>query len=120
MSSLVPLALLSLFLGQTPSPDSATLKQAAIFVGGLTACAVIANQILGAMQGFKKLRGADPAEDRRYVSRPEHEALKDVVISLKGEFQGLSRTITNEFSELNRSIGVLEGMLTAMNGRSKE
>lgn len=103
-----------------PGNDAATLNQAAIFIAGLTACAVIANQILGALTGFRKLRGADPAEDLRYVTKPEHQALKDEVLSLKSEFQGLARTITHEFSELNRSIGVLEGMLTTMNGRPKD
>jgi hypothetical protein len=104
----------------TGGPDPATLNQAMVFIGGLTACAVIANQVLGAMTGFRKLRGADPAEDLRYVTKPEHQALKDEVLSLKSEFQGLARTITHEFSELNRSIGVLEGMLTTMNGRPKD
>jgi hypothetical protein len=120
LATALPLFLLAQTATATGGNDAATLNQAAVFVGGITACAIIANQVLGVMHGWRKLRGADPVEDMRYVSKPEHQALKDEVLALKTEFQGLARTITNEFSELNRSIGVLEGMLTSMNGRPKD
>lgn len=113
--SMFPAALLPL-LAQAPpvAMDAATQNQALVFLGGAAALSFLANQIMGAVLNFRKLKGADPLDDKRYASKAEHDALKGEVIGLKSEMSGLSRTITNEFSSLNRSIGVLEGMLKAM------
>lgn len=98
----------------TAPPDAATQNQAFVFLGGLVALAVMANQVMGAVISWRKMKGADPAEDRRYATKQEHNLLRDEVIGLKSEMSGLQKTITNEFATLNRSIGVLEGMLKKM------
>ena len=103
-------ALATFFLAQTPN-DPATLNQAMIFIGGLTAVAVIGNQVMGAMLNFRKLKGSDLTSDGRYASKAEHDALRDEVVGIKSEMAGLARTITSEFNGLHRAIGRLEGKI---------
>lgn len=110
LAALFPLAQSSL--------DPATQSQAFVLLGGIAALSLIANQIMGAVINFRKLRGADPADDRRYASRAELDALHDEVTVFKSDFSALSRTINNSFSDLQRSIGRIEGKLDSKPGRS--
>lgn len=99
-------------------PDANTQSQAFIFLGGLVAAAVMANQVFSAIVSFRKLKGVDPADDKRYATKDELETLRSEVGGIKNEVTSLSKTITNEFSSLNRSIGVLEGMLKLISDKN--
>ena len=108
-------ALLSFYLlAQTGTDPATTVTQAVPTLIGLMALIVIGNQVMNGLINFRKLKGADPVDEHRYASKAEHQALREEVITIKTEVSGLSRTLTNEFSSLNRSIGVLEGMLKKM------
>jgi len=92
-------------------PDAASQNQAFIFLGGLVALAVMANQLLGAVNSWRKFRGIDPGEDKRYATRQEHQALRDEVVGIKADVSALCRTINTQFNDLQRSIGRLEGKI---------
>jgi hypothetical protein len=102
--------LASVFLAQNAA-DPATLNQAMIFIGGLTAVALIGNQLMGAIINFKKLKGVDPSDDRRYATKSEHEALTREVSTIKAEFSALTRSINHSFNDILRAVGRLEGKI---------
>lgn len=101
----------SLFLASANPTDPDTQAQALVFIGGLTACAVIANQIMGALVTWKKLKGSDPVSDGRYTTKQEHQALRDEVVGIKSDFSALARTINQSFNDFQRSLGRLEGKI---------
>lgn len=108
-AALSPLAIV--LLAQTAAPDAASQAQAFYVLGGIVALAVMGNQIMGALISWRKLKGTDPQDDRRYASKAEHDALRDEVVGIKADFSNLSRTINIQFNDLQRSIGRLEGKI---------
>ncbi len=113
-------------LAQTPAAnDPATLNQAMIFIGGLTAVAIIGNQIMGAMLNFRKLKGQDPNITRDVeASDKKIKALEDDMKAMElriekriGEHLGgigvrlsnMENTLSRFSADFNRSLGRLEG-----------
>jgi hypothetical protein len=124
------IALFATALAQnTAGNDPATLNQAMIFIGGLTACAVIGNQVMGAMINFRKLKGLEPAvtaantaateaTDRK-IKGLEHD-MRDLELRMEkriGEhlggintrLQSFETTLGRLVGDFNRSLGRLEG-----------
>lgn len=102
-------------LSQIPAtPDQATLNQAMVFVGGLVAVAVIGNQLMGAVIAWRKLKGSDPTDDKRYATRSEHQALRNEVGELQMDVKVLIRSTNNTLGDIQRSLGRLEGKVDTM------
>lgn len=96
----------------TLDKDADTLTQAAVFIGGLTAVAVIGNQLIGVAINWRKLKGADPGDDQRYATRQEHVSLKNEVTGMKSDYTTLLRTMNASFEDIQRSLGRIEGEIS--------
>jgi hypothetical protein len=107
----------ALFLAQASpaAPTSGDINAAAVWIGGLCAVAVIANQIMSAMINVRKLRGVDPDSDARhearYASKTVVDELAKDVASVRTEVAVVSNTLSNELRAIHRSLGRIEGRL---------
>jgi len=108
-AAISPLAVLLAQAGA--ATDAATQSQAFWFIGGLVAVCVMANQVMGAIVTFRKLKGADPTADHRYASKAALGEVKIDLEGLRGEVRGISTTLQNELRAIHRALGRIEGRL---------
>ena len=80
-------------------------------LGGLVGIAIMANQVMGAIITFRKLKGSDPTADIRYASKIEVDDVKKDVSVLRGEVKGISHTLQNELRAIHRALGRIEGAM---------
>jgi hypothetical protein len=105
----------ALFLAQASpaAPTSGDTNAAAVWIGGLCAVAVIANQIMSAMINVRKLRGVDPDSDARadarFASKAAVDLLAKEVAVVRTETTFLANTLAQELRAIHRSLGRLEG-----------
>lgn len=110
---LVTTALLFLAQANPPAPSAGDINAAAVWIGGLCAVAVIANQIMSAMINVRKLRGVDPDSDARadarFASKATVDLLAKEVAAVRTETSFLANTLAAELRAIHRSLGRLEG-----------
>jgi hypothetical protein len=92
-------------------PDPGSPAAMGWLIAVIAAIAVSANQILGAVLNVKKLKGNDPDIANTYTTKSEHGELVKQVDVLKTEVRGISRSLSTEFSAINRALGRIEGQL---------
>jgi len=98
-----------------PEPDSP--MGVGWIVLALAAAAMAYEKITGGILNTKRLKGSDPASDERYTTKPEHDALKDRVISVEAAQKAQQLTLSNELGNIQRALGRIEGHLSARDAK---
>jgi hypothetical protein len=100
---------LPLVVAQLPPPESP--MSVGWVVLALAAAAVAYEKITGGIINTRKLKGADPEHDARYVARGEFEAVKEQTSRLEGQIASIQLTVNNDMRAVHRALGRIEGAL---------
>lgn len=96
-------------VAQLPPPESPT--SVGWLVLALAAAAVAYEKITGGIINTRKLKGADPEHDARYVTKPELDAVKEQISRIEGQTASIQLTVNNDMRAVHRALGRIEGAL---------